>query len=101
MPAFEETIRTRAIWRQRGLIDPPALATETAMTANTIPTPDIELELERLEYAAINKIRVVLKTSDGETVTYIMKTRTLMQSIRASVDLLNSNKLEFFRDLGM
>ena len=72
-----------------------------AATTPTILTADIELTPDRLEYIAANRVRVVLKTGDGETVSYVMKTGMLMRSLTMSVDLLNSRKVEFLRDLRM
>lgn len=72
------------------------------MAAKTsILTTDPELIPDHFEYVGADKVRVHLKTKTGEPFSYTLSTVMLMRSLTMSVDLINSQKVEVVRDLGM
>jgi hypothetical protein len=64
-------------------------------------TSDIELTPERVEYISADKVRVTMTTTAGETVSYTMKSASLVAHVNQSVALINSFSGQILRDMGV
>jgi uncharacterized protein YkvS len=65
----------------------------------TAPTADIELVPTSFEYIGADQIRAMFKTKAGDVVTYIMRTKALVESVNMSTALINNCTAQVFRDL--